>query len=203
MTLGKALGDTVDMAGAVQIYRECLELALALNHRKAESLIWNNLGACLLHAAAYDDALRCFQRTLSISAHDAELQSRVFMAHGNIALACLQRGDIEQGVRAAKLGVQSVGEPTDPAGLMNRALAEVYYARLLLEVRNLHGGRSFRFEWLFTPPLWHIDAVIGWGRPSHCLRSFVRKWQRTIMSALTATAIPWASRAIKPRSRPA
>jgi hypothetical protein len=25
--------------------------------------------------------------------------------------------------------------------------------------RNLHSGRSFRFEWLMTLPLWHIDAV--------------------------------------------
>ncbi len=38
------------------------------------------------------------------------------------------------------------------------------------DCRNLHGGRSFRFEWLVTLPLWHFDAVIGWGRPSHCLR---------------------------------
>ncbi|MFL9941686.1 GGDEF domain-containing protein [Paraburkholderia graminis] len=22
-----------------------------------------------------------------------------------------------------------------------------------------------------TLPLWHIDVVIGWGRPSHCLRT--------------------------------
>ncbi|CAG9183904.1 hypothetical protein LMG23992_05103 [Cupriavidus laharis] len=36
--------------------------------------------------------------------------------------------------------------------------------------RNLHDGCPFRFEWLVTLPLWHIDAVTGWGRPSHCLR---------------------------------
>ena len=29
--------------------------------------------------------------------------------------------------------------------------------------RNLHGGRPFRFEWLLTLPLWHIDAVKGGG----------------------------------------
>jgi hypothetical protein len=37
--------------------------------------------------------------------------------------------------------------------------------------RNLHGGRSFRVEWLQTLPLWHFDAVLGWGRPSHCIHS--------------------------------
>ena len=24
-------------------------------------------------------------------------------------------------------------------------------------------------QWLQTHPLWHFDAVLGWGRPSHCL----------------------------------
>ena len=33
--------------------------------------------------------------------------------------------------------------------------------------RNLHGGPSFRFEWSMSPPLWHVDACGGWGRPSH------------------------------------
>jgi len=37
--------------------------------------------------------------------------------------------------------------------------------------RNLHGGRPFRFEWSITLPLWHIDAVIGSGRPSHWVRT--------------------------------
>jgi hypothetical protein len=41
--------------------------------------------------------------------------------------------------------------------------------------RNLHSGRPFLFEWSMTLPLWHIDAVIGWGRPSHCLRSIASK----------------------------
>jgi hypothetical protein len=33
----------------------------------------------------------------------------------------------------------------------------------------LHGGRSYLLEWSVTLPLWHIDAVVGWGRPFHCL----------------------------------
>lgn len=37
---------------------------------------------------------------------------------------------------------------------------------------DFFGGRSFRFEWLTTLALWHVDAVVGWGRPSHCLRPF-------------------------------
>jgi hypothetical protein len=28
--------------------------------------------------------------------------------------------------------------------------------------------RPFGFEWLTALPLWHIDAAIGSGRPSHC-----------------------------------
>ena len=31
------------------------------------------------------------------------------------------------------------------------------------DCRNLHGGRSFRYKWLLTLPLWHVDALIGWG----------------------------------------
>lgn len=40
----------------------------------------------------------------------------------------------------------------------------------LSQDRKQWDGRSFRDEWLMTLPLWHIHAVIGWGRPSHCLR---------------------------------
>lgn len=40
------------------------------------------------------------------------------------------------------------------------------------DCRNLHGGRPFPFEWSMTLPLWHTDAVYGWGRPSHCLQCF-------------------------------
>jgi len=29
--------------------------------------------------------------------------------------------------------------------------------------RNLRDGRTFRFEWLQIPPLWHVDAVKGGG----------------------------------------
>jgi hypothetical protein len=27
------------------------------------------------------------------------------------------------------------------------------------DCRNLHGGRSFRFEWLLTLPLWHVESL--------------------------------------------
>jgi energy-coupling factor transporter transmembrane protein EcfT len=61
------------------------------------------------------------------------------------------------------------GVPAGPAGA--RSDRKAFIGQIEADCRNLHGGRSFRFEWLLTLPLWHVDAVIGWGRPSHCIRS--------------------------------
>jgi hypothetical protein len=52
------------------------------------------------------------------------------------------------------------------AALVGPVHLEYVLAQIKADCRNLHGGCPFRFEWLVTLPLWHIDAVVGWGRPS-------------------------------------
>jgi hypothetical protein len=60
------------------------------------------------------------------------------------------------------------------AVLVRSAHLEQVLCQVDSDCRNLHGGRSFRIVWWLTLPLWHIDAVSGWGRPSHCLQYVYR-----------------------------
>lgn len=132
--LAYTLGDTVDIAGAIEFYREALDLALALRNERAECAIWINLGGSLGYAAQYVDSIRCFERALRLCDAHPALAALRRSALTAIALAALHLGDVTRGLRAAK---QAVDEPElahDANALLNRSLAETYYARLLLEV---------------------------------------------------------------------
>jgi hypothetical protein len=53
--------------------------------------------------------------------------------------------------------------------LVDAVVLEDVLGQINTYCRNLHSGRPFLFEWSVTLPVGHIDAVIGLGRPSHCL----------------------------------
>jgi putative two-component system response regulator len=140
-TLGCALGDTIDLAGAIEFFREALELAITRKNRHAVASIWLNLGGPLLYAGQHTDAIRCYERTLQLCDGVPELDRHRGVALMNIALTCPHLGDVARGLAAAEDAVNLLNEPRDANDLLNRTLAETYYARLLLDVAHHEPAR--------------------------------------------------------------
>ncbi len=134
---GILLADTGNLPGAIERCAEALEIAEALQDPVAEAAVWNNLGAALLYAAQYNEAIRCFERVLALSETEVQLQGVRAGAFGNIALACLYLEDFGKGLRNAKASVDIMAEPSTPTAMQSRVLAESNYTRLLLEVDSL------------------------------------------------------------------
>jgi putative two-component system response regulator len=130
------LGDTVDVAGAIEFYHEALDLAVDLKHPRAECAIWANLAVSLIYAAQCEESIRCSERAAQLGRTHVEAAPHLGVALANTALACLHLGDTRRGLAAAKDAVDTRGEPRDANDLLNRVLAETYYARLLLEVAD-------------------------------------------------------------------
>jgi HD-GYP domain-containing protein (c-di-GMP phosphodiesterase class II) len=63
-------------------------------------------------------------------------------ALSNIALACLHLRDFPRGLAAAERAIEALESPSDLYERVIRTMSECYYARLLLEVRNLPLARE-------------------------------------------------------------
>jgi hypothetical protein len=63
-------------------------------------------------------------------------------ALGNLALACLHLRDFSAGMTAAERAIEDLALPANAHERLVRAMVESYYARLLLEVRNLPRARE-------------------------------------------------------------
>ena len=139
---GALLADSGNLPAAVECYAEALELAVGLGDPVREAAVWNNLGLALIYAAQYGEAIQCLERTIELAKDDADTGSLIQKAFINIALASLHTEDFGRGLRAAKMSVDGAAEPTSANQLVDRAVAESNYTRLLLEVDNLERARE-------------------------------------------------------------
>jgi putative two-component system response regulator len=128
-------GDLSNFPAAIQSFSQALDLAIELNDRRAEMVLWSNIGGNLIYAAQYSEAIECSERAV-VLAGDAATAIRS-AALSNIALASLHVEDLAKGLRSSRAAVENSGEPTNSAESLNRVLAESTYSRLLLEVDNL------------------------------------------------------------------
>jgi putative two-component system response regulator len=130
-------------------YKEALDAAEELDDRVEICGVLNNLGVANQYAAQFADANACFERARELAALDPPLKEILGVLDGNIALACLHLGAEKKGLKAARRGLEELGEPTDAASRMNRVLIENYTTRLLLEVgaiedAKLHAASALR-----------------------------------------------------------
>lgn len=138
---GVLLADSGNLATAVECYAEALDLAREQRDDMGECSTWNNLGATLIYAAQFSDAIRCLEMAVDLSAGRADLTALRQQALSNIALACLHSEAFDQGLLAARASVEALSEPTSASELVSRVLSEAVYARLLMEVHHLDEAR--------------------------------------------------------------
>jgi putative two-component system response regulator len=128
--------DTGNVPVAIEHLSQALELAIKLEDRHGELIVWTNIGLALLFAAQYEESIECSQRAIELAkeSKDVYLAS---LALGNVALAALHQDDLSKGLRAAKASVESVQTPSNASEALSRVTNEAVYSRLLLEVENL------------------------------------------------------------------
>ena len=131
---GVLLADTGNLPMAIEAYAEALEIAVELNDAFAEAAVCNNLGAALIYAAQYEDAIACLERVKTLTEGHEFLRAAREAALNNIALACLHLEDYGRGLRAAKEAVELDAKPATANARLTRVLGETHYTRLLLEV---------------------------------------------------------------------
>jgi len=135
--LGIILADTGNISEAIECHARALEIVQQLSDKDGECVVWINIGAALLYAAQYRDAIDCFERGLAIAGNDNKLHALRLTALSNIALASLHLEDFARGLRAAETALREVHEPKNAKEMLSRVLLENNYTRLLLEVNNI------------------------------------------------------------------
>jgi putative two-component system response regulator len=139
---GIVLSDTGDVAAAIELYEEALQLAQDLGDVSAESVVWNNLGVALQEASLYQDARACYERAVNLLPRDASLIPVRARILANIAYCALYTDDIVAGLKAARAAVMAMPQPTGQTDLVLCANSESYYARLLLEIDDVERARE-------------------------------------------------------------
>jgi putative two-component system response regulator len=135
---GALLTDTGNLPRAIETLAAAMDIAVDLGDHIAEGTTLNNLGVALLYAAQYAESLLCLRRAVALSeSHPQGTEALEFVrgsALVNIAIACLHLEDYAPGIDAAKAAIEALPHPENANVMFSRVLAEVHYARLLLEV---------------------------------------------------------------------
>jgi HD-GYP domain-containing protein (c-di-GMP phosphodiesterase class II) len=119
-----------------------LEGAKATGGYDEQAQILSNLGLAHQYAGHYSAAVPCYQRAIELADQFGSDLSTKSVALANLAFACLHLRDIGPGLAAAEQAIEGLQDPTDAHDRGTRVMAECYYARLLLEVRNFPLARE-------------------------------------------------------------
>ncbi len=133
--------ETGNLPLATESFAEALDLARELGDCLGEVGLWNNLGLALQNAAQYSDAIRCYERAITLAGDDPALRVVKGIALGNVAYASLTIQDLRRGLRAVRQAVEIFATPTNPTDCMYRVLAEKSFAQLLLETGDVDGAK--------------------------------------------------------------
>jgi putative two-component system response regulator len=135
---GALLMDAGNLPLAIENFAAAMEIAVELGDQVAEGTVLNNLGIALLYAAQYAESLLCLRRAVALSESQPQSTEAFEFVRGsalvNIAIACLHLEDYAPGLDAARAAIEALHHPANASLMFSRVLAEVHYARLLLEV---------------------------------------------------------------------
>ncbi len=139
---GILLADTGNIATAVELYAEALEIACSMGDARVETSVWVNLGAALVYAGQLGDAAACFDRVVTVAGADPSAAALQPLALTNLATIYWYLEEHAKGLRSIKAAIDSAGEPKSATDRLHRVTAECCYSRLLLEVDGLDRARE-------------------------------------------------------------
>jgi putative two-component system response regulator len=142
IAIGICSADSGGLPDAMEAYADALSLAQGLSDSIGQGKVWLNLGAALIYSGLYREALACFEKADAFASTEVGLANIRPSIYSNIALCHLNLDEIRQGLGAIVRAIELSPATKDAYALLNRALAENYYTRLLLEVNDFEGARE-------------------------------------------------------------
>jgi len=140
--LGAVYLESGSYPDTVSAFTAALEAARAAADRTQEGDILSNLGLAHQYAGHYSAAVPCYERAVELADATGSASAVRTAALSNMALACLHLRDFASGLTAAERAIEGLANPSNAHEKMVRTMVECYYARLLLEVRNLPLARE-------------------------------------------------------------
>ncbi len=140
--LGLVYTETGNYPDAVSLLSGALASAQSARDPVQEVDILSNLGLAHQYAGHYNAAVPSFERAVQVAESAGIPPLAGATALANIALACLHMRDFPRGLAAAERSIGALEVPSDVHERVIRTQAECYYARLLLEVRNVPLARE-------------------------------------------------------------
>jgi putative two-component system response regulator len=140
--LGVVHLETGNYPDAVTTFTRALEAARAAEESVQIVDILSNLGLAHQYAGHYEVAIPCYERAVEVAETAGVPPLARATALANIAHASLHLRDYPRGLAAAERAIEVLETPSDTHERAIRTMAESYYARLLLEVRNLPLARE-------------------------------------------------------------
>ncbi len=142
IALGICSADSGGLPSAMEAYADALSLAQGLSDPVGQGKVWLNLGTALIYSGLYREALACFEKADVFAAVETGLAHMRPLVFANIALCYLNLDEIRNGLLAIQRAIDLSLDPIDSHALLNRALAENHYTRLLLEVKDYEGAKE-------------------------------------------------------------
>lgn len=145
MYYGICAADTGGLAEAMEAYSDALRLAQSNDDKKREAKLWTNLGAALLYSGLYKEAVECFKQNIELATLNPSLDVDCTSSSTNIALCYLNLDEPEQALLSIKQAIAhfpSHESQQSPLQLLNRALLENYYTRVLIELEDFEGAKA-------------------------------------------------------------
>ncbi len=142
IALGICSADSGGLPDAMEAYADALSLAQGLADPVGQGKVWLNLGAALIYSGLYREALACFEKADVFAAVQSGLTHIRPIIFANIAVCHLNLDEIRHGLIAIERAIELSPASKDTHALLNRALAENHYTRLLLEVSNFDGAKE-------------------------------------------------------------
>ncbi len=129
---GLLLGDTGDIAGAIEHHTSALRLAAAADDAVEISRVWNNIGHTFCVAGSFTLATACFRRVLTLlHSQKAPVFSR-YTAYANLA-NCLFYTDVhDEGLQFTELAMKEMTPAFAQQDTLNALLLHSSYVRLLV-----------------------------------------------------------------------
>jgi putative two-component system response regulator len=142
MLIGVCAADTGNLPTAMEVYADALSLAQKNSETLQECKIWQNLGVALSYSGLHRESINCSRRSLELASTLTDVNGLIQTLHINMAVCFLNLDEIDHGLSTIAKAIDLSSVPKGTHVILNRVLAENYYARLLVEKCDFLGAKE-------------------------------------------------------------
>ena len=156
--MGIVEADAGNVAEALLLYSESLQLAYDLNDVQSQAITLINIGVALNYAGLYREAIPCFSRSMEIVEPLDSKKTHHAINLGNLAQSHFYLGQHEKGFEAITQCLKMTTEPLNANDALNVVIREFTYVQLALELGHLSSAKE------------HCETCVRYGRFGNTIR---------------------------------